>query len=526
MLNQFIIMFQTMWHQYGIACVGTFMTTLAFGLSYHKNAQYSRFYLIGRGFLLLFLTKLALILNPCLATLNSYTYLPERYLQIFVGVLSTLAIGFFVASVFIHLTKRSVLFLLPFIISIICGGIEYGLLYLLPELNWIELLDLLIGIALLTAAGGLRTISSAAQKMVFKAPSLALIALGLYFILTFFQLMPLTRTIPFILYSFVSVLILMAQLRFMTLMAEKYHTAFENEKQHKTFFWDIAPFPILLTKLLDDSVVYMNAACQKVLGLSDEQKKNLHFSDYFVQPSRREELISVTKEQDVVDNFEVELNIQSEEHNTAWITLSARVFEIDSELVLYINFTNITKQKETEQELFIQASTDTLTGLYNRRQFIALTDQALALSQREGTAYTVLMLDIDHFKSINDAYGHDVGDLVLQNLANTIKDTLRKSDIIARWGGEEFIIFLYNTPPEKAVTPANKLREAVQQSVVPIQDNSICYTISIGVSQSQTPDITTLQKEADIALYASKEQGRNRVTMYQDDLNNSTGASS
>jgi len=226
------------------------------------------------------------------------------------------------------------------------------------------------------------------------------------------------------------------------------------------------------------------------------------------------ELINLTKTNQLVDNFEVELNVQNSKQKTLWITLSSRVFEMDGELVLYINFTNITAQKETEQELFIQASTDTLTGLYNRRQFSALTSQAFAMAAREKTPFCVIMLDIDHFKSINDTYGHDAGDIVLKHLSSVIKQTLRKSDIIARWGGEEFIVFLQNTLPEKSITPAQKLRKAVEETSVSVGDQTIRFTISLGISTSQISDIAIIQKEADLALYHSKENGRNQVTLY------------
>jgi len=103
-------------------------------------------------------------------------------------------------------------------------------------------------------------------------------------------------------------------------------------------------------------------------------------------------------------------------------------------------------------------------------------------------------------------------------LAEIMQKTMRKSDIIARWGGEEFIIFLTNTTPEKALVPANKLREAVQNATVIADDKQIKFTISLGISLSQTPDIAVIQKEADLALYHSKENGRNQVTLYSRDL--------
>ena len=164
--------------------------------------------------------------------------------------------------------------------------------------------------------------------------------------------------------------------------------------------------------------------------------------------------------------------------------------------------------------MFLQASTDTLTGLYNRRQFEAMTKQAFALHERTGNPFSVIMLDIDHFKNINDTYGHDAGDVVLKHLAEVMQHTMRQSDIIARFGGEEFIIFLMNTPPAEGVLAANKLREAIETESFMSGSTKIPVTISLGVSTSQESDIATLAKEADLALYYSKEHGRNQVTMY------------
>ena len=103
-------------------------------------------------------------------------------------------------------------------------------------------------------------------------------------------------------------------------------------------------------------------------------------------------------------------------------------------------------------------------------------------------------------------------------MADTIRGTLRKSDIIARWGGEEFIVFLHNTLPEKAVTPADKLRAVAQNLTVDTSEGQITFTISAGISSTQIYDMSTLQKEADIALYHSKENGRNQTTLYNPGL--------
>ena len=500
---------------YGSHFFGAFMVALAFGVFYGKNTQYARFQLISYGFWVVAIANLGQLITPLLPTLNPAIQINFNTPM---ALLYAIASGLCLASLFPALSKVSRLLLMPVFFTIMILLCSYGMLFLrLSILEKSQIPNLMLGISFIVAALGFHAIPTISQKTIFTAPRFGLLALGGYFVLFAFNLITNTPTIPVILYGLVSIIVLIAQLRFMESTAIVAQNALEIEKKRKTIFWDVAPFPILLTKLMDDSVVYMNTACQKVLGISEEQKLHLHFSNYFVNTKRREELINETKQKGVVDNFEVELSVQNSSQ-TLWITLSSRVFEIDGELVLYINFTNITEQKETEQELFVQASTDTLTGLFNRRQFATMTDQSFAVSRRENKPYCVVMLDIDHFKNINDTYGHDAGDVVLKRLAEIMQKTMRKSDIIARWGGEEFIIFLTNTTPEKALVPANKLREAVQNATVIADDKQIKFTISLGISLSQTPDIAVIQKEADLALYHSKENGRNQVTLYSRDL--------
>ena len=518
-MEQFLQIFQIQWNLYGFSCLGAFITALAFCFFSDQIVQRLRFHLIGRGFFILFFSNLLLIIAPLFPLLNPYMYFPPDVLSAITCILYALACGHFISSLFTNLTKITVFYVIPSLFIFISIALQYTLWYYDQPSFYAEQISLvMVGVTLAIAAFGFHALPSESQKLLFRVPKISLLALGFYFILDAFDLIYATQAVPVILYSLVTTFVLIAQRRFITYIAQKYQTAFEEEKKHKTFLWDMAPFPILLTRLLDDSVVYMNQPCQKVLGLNDDQKTQIHFSAFFVNPQKREELIDLTQRKEFVDNFEVELNLQNTNKNTIWITLSSRVFEMNGELLLYINFTNITDHKQTEQELFSQAATDTLTGLYNRRQFLALTQQALALSQREETPFCVLMLDIDHFKIINDTYGHDIGDIVLQQLATTINNTLRKSDIVARWGGEEFIVFLHNTLPEKAVSPADKLRNVVQGLVINTPEGKLTCTISVGISSSQIYDMAVLQKEADIALYHSKENGRNQTTLYNPSL--------
>ena len=167
--------------------------------------------------------------------------------------------------------------------------------------------------------------------------------------------------------------------------------------------------------------------------------------------------------------------------------------------------------QKNKLELESLANTDPLTGLYNRRHFYELVNPLLSISKRDEKVSTMLMLDIDKFKNINDTYGHDVGDEILKDVTTVASKSIRESDILARFGGEEFTIFLPNTDYKSAIVVAQKIRTSIE-SMRSVQD--IKSTISIGVSEV-IRDIDTAIKEADIALYRAKENGRNRVECYK-----------
>lgn len=160
------------------------------------------------------------------------------------------------------------------------------------------------------------------------------------------------------------------------------------------------------------------------------------------------------------------------------------------------------------------ASTDKLTGLLNRHAFSILIDKLMANYRRNPQAITVLLADVDHFKSINDRYGHRVGDEVLTSLAHRLRSTLRAADFAVRWGGEEFLMVLPGCAAEEGRQIAEKLRLAVAESTPCPGTPSIRISISVGVAQldgNESTDHTV--SRADAALYAAKTAGRNRVCM-------------
>ncbi|GAC1541241.1 MAG: hypothetical protein NVS2B17_18400 [Candidatus Velthaea sp.] len=157
------------------------------------------------------------------------------------------------------------------------------------------------------------------------------------------------------------------------------------------------------------------------------------------------------------------------------------------------------------------ASVDTLTGLVNRRTVARAAEEAMAYVRAGGT-YALLLIDVDHFKSINDLLGHNAGDRALARIGSIMRDKVREGDVAGRFGGEEFIVLMRDADRERALMVAERLRSAIEQSGLTYADGTP-ITISIGVSYARVTDISSemLIERADKALYGAKNAGRNRV---------------
>ena len=159
------------------------------------------------------------------------------------------------------------------------------------------------------------------------------------------------------------------------------------------------------------------------------------------------------------------------------------------------------------------AHTDALTGLLNRRRILELADAAIGEAKRHGRPLAALMLDLDHFKAINDRLGHQAGDNALQQVARLCADELRDGDLLARWGGEELFAVLPGTDGAAAERMAERLRHGVERLPPPAIASPPSLTVSIGVAElaAAERDITSVITRADAALYAAKRRGRNQV---------------
>lgn len=176
---------------------------------------------------------------------------------------------------------------------------------------------------------------------------------------------------------------------------------------------------------------------------------------------------------------------------------------------LNLSFTSI----QLREHLHLLSVRDPLTGLYNRRYLEASIDQEIASAQRTHSSFVIALMDIDYFKDINDRFGHEAGDMVLQTLSQLFLNIIRKSDIASRWGGEEFLLYFKNTSIDTIYETAENLRKAIEKLQIPYNKEIIGITISIGLAQYPQHGLTlaSLFTSADKALYKAKNTGRNKV---------------
>ena len=176
---------------------------------------------------------------------------------------------------------------------------------------------------------------------------------------------------------------------------------------------------------------------------------------------------------------------------------------------------DLIESEEDKCTLFDLAMTDPLTQTLNRRAFFRFSEREVSRASRYGTQLAVLMLDIDHFKQVNDVHGHAVGDVVLKAMVKTISDSIRDEDLIGRLGGEEFAIVLPQTSPERAEIVANRLRQEIKALTFEGEGGTFNVTISIGISEptDSDMDIVASLERSDKALYTAKRNGRDRVVI-------------
>lgn len=294
-----------------------------------------------------------------------------------------------------------------------------------------------------------------------------------------------------------------------------------------------APVALVLTRLRDQHVVLANERCATLFDVPLGEVIGQRTRDYYVNPDERDVVIGKLVKQGQLDGELVQLKKRN--GRPFWAEISARIVELDGQRCSLVGIFDVTAQKDLETQLRELATRDSLTGAANRRHFVELAQRERERSLRSGSPLSLCMFDADHFKNVNDQYGHVAGDQVLSAIAQAAGGVLRKSDVLGRLGGEEFAILLPDTALPGAATLAERVRAAVaavelQTSDMPPDSSvhhvplpgvdtaahapspTITATISIGVAELRGDEpFESLLKRADRALYAAKDLGRNRV---------------
>ncbi|MCX7694250.1 MAG: diguanylate cyclase, partial [Caloramator sp.] len=276
-------------------------------------------------------------------------------------------------------------------------------------------------------------------------------------------------------------------------------------------------------------VAYASSAFERIYEMSlkemrkDVQKwKQMVHPDDYEKVKKRYNMETSLKEMYEKGIFVEKFRIITKSGKLKWIKSKFLPIKNENgEIIRVVGIEDITRDIENKLEIIKQkvkaenmAMRDYLTNLYNRRAFFQLAEERCKRAKGKGNNLVLVMTDIDKFKSINDNYGHDVGDQVLKNFAEILKTSVREKDLVARFGGEEFIILLSDIDIEDAYNRIEQLRKKVSETEVAVLDKKIKYTASFGISKVVCCGSKSFEeaiKRADTGLYKAKENGRNKV---------------
>lgn len=363
--------------------------------------------------------------------------------------------------------------------------------------------------------------------------SLVLILSAIVDILYFREFLPFGDILPFSFLTFIFIQALMLSSRFARAFSKVEDLSHELEKanislvrsetRYRNLFEQSSDMIILTDR--NFNITGINPSVQSTLGYGEKdllgKKVNMliPFRDVWM------DFIKSVRNNHVIHNQELKLQKASGEEIFVLLTAEKRHHPDGSHRGYYASIKDITDRKRAELEkirsleLERMAFTDSLTGVYNRRFFTEVAEKELSRARRRQTCHSLCLIDVDHFKIVNDTYGHMTGDDVLIKLAAYCQNHIRSIDFVARYGGEEFVILLTDIDSGKAVELIEKLRSSIEaMALAEREGQEIRATISAGIVHFNHQDFDSLESlmdKADQALYQSKESGRNRVTVFK-----------
>lgn len=315
-------------------------------------------------------------------------------------------------------------------------------------------------------------------------------------------------------------------------VAERSRALAESEARFRQLA-DTAPIPLAVSRFSDGSVLYLNEKSRELFRI-DDSPFSLRVDDFYASRQAREHVLALLDEFGCLQDYEMLL--QDSQGRQFWALISCTLIRRDGEKQIIIGVSDISNRKVMEESLQManqalqehlvevesrheglrdKAMRDPLTGLFNRRFLDEILPERVATALVGGRQLVIVMIDVDHFKSINDTWGHRGGDDVLSMLGSYLAERFRSTDLVCRYGGEEFVVVMPDTSLEMAMSRAHALCDGIRSARFFANGHAISITLSIGIAALplHSVEATTLVQRADEALYQAKRAGRNRVVM-------------
>ena len=295
---------------------------------------------------------------------------------------------------------------------------------------------------------------------------------------------------------------------------ERYQQALIDSENQLRSLLQFAPLPIIIVSLPDNLVAYANDRALAQFHIDASELGALTAQDFYVHRAERARILEALRTHGSVRDWEVQL--QDKEGKAFWVLLSTQRLLLGGQDCLLTAVNNIDERKQAQEELRHRAFHDELTGLPNRAMFMDTLSRTLHRAERKCGTFSILFIDLDHFKGVNDNYGHKVGDLLLQEVSLRVRQCVREGDLVARLGGDEFVILIEDDGPFDEVSHIAKKLQTVLEPVHMLDGHALMVTASIGISRypQDGTEVDDLLRNADSAMYRVKEDGRNNFQFH------------
>jgi len=297
-------------------------------------------------------------------------------------------------------------------------------------------------------------------------------------------------------------------------ITERYKTSKELEFQSKLLN---SVTDSIFVHDLEGNLIYVNEAAYATRGYTRDELLQMRLQELSYSDTKsadnlfEENMINAKGQLSRNEKAVIEVAHKTKDGKVIPIEITCRLIHDNGKNYIISIARDISMIKVMNENLKKMATTDNLTGIYNRHKFEEIFKTEIERVLRYESPLSMIMVDIDHFKRVNDTFGHDVGDYVLKSVVDTVKRNIRQIDIFVRWGGEEFIILCPQTDSLSAKTLADKLRNAIEKTTLEKVGNITC---SFGVtSYVKKESENSFIKRLDCALYRAKDEGRNRVVV-------------